>query len=330
MFNNNYNFKKKIFKKKIKKEIKKIKNIKSINNLFKKYLGKKGYINNLIKLLHNSPNEIKPKIGKKINFIKKYLNKKIINKKKNIQLNNIKNKNYIDYSLTGKNYISEGNLHPITLTLNKIENFFNELGFETIHGPEIENIYYNFDSLNINKYHPSRTSNDTFWINKKKLLRTQTSCVQTRYMKNKKPPIKAITSGCVFRKDLDNTHTPMFHQLEGFLIDKNINFSNLKYIIKKFILFFFKEKKKIKFIPSYFPFTEPSAEIFIKNFKNKWIEILGCGLIHKNVLKNMNINTKKYSGLAFGIGIERLIMIKYNLTDIKILYENNIKLLEQF
>ncbi len=325
MFNINNNLKK------IKKEIKKTNNIKLIKNLQIKYLGKKGYINNLMKLLKTIPNKLKPKFGKKINFFKKNVLKIIKKHTKKIQdIIQKKNTQYIDYSLTGKKHILEGNLHPISITINKVEQFFNELGFETIYGPEIENTYYNFDSLNINKYHPSRTSHDTFWINKIKLLRTQTSCIQIRYMKNKKPPIKAITSGCVFRKDLDNTHTPMFHQIEGFLIDKNINLSNLKYIIKKFIFFYFGKKKKIKFIPAYFPFTEPSAEIMIKNHNNTWIEILGCGLIHTNVLKKMNINIKKYSGLAFGIGIERLIMIKYKISNIKTLYENNIQILEQF
>ncbi len=321
-----FNFNKDI--KNFKLEIKNIKNIKLIEKIRIKYLGKKGYIKKLLNILKNTPKNLKSKLGKKINKIKKYiiyninLYKNKINEKK-------KDNKYIDLFLPGRNYII-GNKHPITLTINKIEKFFYKLGFENIIGNEIENVYYNFDSLNINKYHPSRTKKDTFWINKNNLLRTQTSCMQIRYIKKNKPPIKIITSGCVFRKDYDKTHTPMFHQLDCFLIDKNINFSNLKYIIKKFILFFFKKKINIKFLPSYFPFTEPSAEVFIKNKNNKWIEILGCGLIHPNILINNNINIKLYSGLAFGIGIERLIMLKYNISDIRILYKNNIKLLKQF
>ncbi len=313
--------------KKFNKDIKNIKNKKNIKKIYKKYLGKKGYIKKIIKNIKKLPNEIKPKIGKKINNIKNYIINKInlIYKKK--KYNN--KENYIDIFLPGKSP-SIGYKHPITSTLNKIENFFYKLGCINIIGKEIVKSYYNFDSLNIYKYHPSRSIQDTFWINKKKLLRTQTSCLLSKYINKKKPPIKIITSGCVYRKDYDNTHTPMFHQLDCFIIDKNINFCNLKYIINKFINFFFNKKKKFKFLPSFFPFTVPSAEVFIKNKKKKWIEILGCGLIHPKILKNAKINFKKYSGLALGIGIERLIMLKYNIKNIKLLYENNIELLKQF
>ncbi len=308
--------------------IKKLKNKKDIEKIKIKYLGKKGYINYLLKILKNSSKKKKPIIGKKINKIKKYFIKKINIYKKKI-IKNKKNKKYIDLSLPGYKYII-GNLHPITITINKIENFFYKLGFKNIIGKEIEDKYHNFDLLNIHKYHPSRTKKDTFWINKKMLLRTQTTCIQTRYLKKNKPPLKIITSGCVFRKDNDSTHTPMFHQIDCFLIDKNINFSNLKYIIKKFIFYFFKKNIDIKILPSYFPFTKPSAEVFIKNKKNKWIEILGCGLIHKKILNKFKINTKKYSGLALGLGVERLTMIKYNIKNIKTLYKNNIEFLKQF
>ncbi len=321
------------FNKYINKFNKKIKNkndIKFIEKIRIKYLGKKGCINILTKNIKNIPKRERPKIGKIINKIKKYIKNKIYLRKKYIIKKNIKkNKEYIDISLPGREYFI-GKKHIITKTLNKIEKFFQELGFLNIIGNEIENKYYNFDSLNINKYHPSRSKKDTFWIKKNILLRTQTSCLQIRYMKKNKPPIKIITSGCVFRKDYDKTHTPVFNQLDLFLVDKNINFSNLKYIIIKFLIYFFNKKIKIKFLPSYFPFTEPSAEVFIKNNNNKWLEILGCGLIHPKILNNLNINSNIYSGIAFGIGIERLIMIKYNIKDIKLLYENNIKLLKQF
>ncbi len=322
-----FNIKKKIHK--FNSEIKKINKTKKIEELRIKYLGKKGYIKKLMNLFKKIPKKLKPKIGKKINKLKKYFLYNIKKIKKKIKLKN-KKVQEIDISLPGKNYILNGSKHPITITLNKIENFFEKLGFENIIGKEIENKYYNFDALNIPKYHPSRNKSDTFWINKNSLLRTQTSCMQIRYMKKNKPPIKIISSGCVFRKDNDCTHTPMFHQLECFLVDKNINFCNLKYIIYNFINFFFKKKTIIKFIPSYFPFTKPSAEILIKNNKGKWIEILGCGLIHPKIFKNTNINYKKYSGLAFGIGIERLTMLKYNINDIRILYKNNIDLLNKF
>ncbi len=320
-------------KKKIKKiekkinKIKKIKKKKKLNIIYRKYLGKNGYLKNIIKIFNKIPKKNKPYFGKKINNIKnkiiKKINKKYKKKKKN------KNNKFIDISLPCKKFIY-GNIHPITITINNIEEIFNELGFLSINGNEIENKYYNFNSLNIKKNHPSRSSKDTFWINNKYLLRTQTSCIQTKYMKNKKPPIKVIYTGCVFRKDFDKNHTPMFHQTEIFIIDKKINFSNLIYIIKKFLNIFFNKKIKIKIIPSYFPFTEPSYEIYIKNNKNKWIEIIGCGLIHPNILKFSNISSNKYSGLALGIGIERLTMIKYNINNIKILYKNNINFLNKF
>ncbi len=319
--------------KKIKKKIKNIKYIKKkdiINKTYIKYFGKKGYFKIIMKLFKNIPKKIKPKIGKIINKLKKktinLINKQNLNIKKKIKIN----KNFIDISLPGNKSIKYGNLHPITITINWIEKFFNNLGFNTINNSEIENTYYNFNSLNIKKNHPTRSKKDTFWINKKKLLITQTSCIQTKYMKNKKPPIKAISIGNVFRKDYDKTHTPMFHQIEIFLVDYNINFSNLIYIIKNFLNIFFDKKVKTKIITSYFPFTEPSAEIYIKNNKNNWIEIIGCGLIHPKILKNVKINNNLFSGLAFGIGIERLTMIKYKINNIKKLYENNIEWLNQF
>ncbi len=319
--------------KKIKKKLKKIiyiKKIKKITKMYKKLLGKKGYFNNIMKLFHNIPNKKKPKIGNIINILKKKTIKLINKQKLYINKKKKKNKKFIDISLPGNINILYGNLHPITITINWIENFFNELGFKTINNSEIENIYYNFDSLNINKNHPSRSNKDTFWINKKKLLITQTSCIQIKYMKKNKPPIKVISIGNVFRKDYDKTHTPMFHQIEIFIVDYNINFCNLIYIIKNFLNIFFNKKIKLKIVTSYFPFTEPSAEIYIKNHKNKWIEIIGCGLIHPKILKNSNINNNIFSGLAFGIGIERLTMIKYKICNIKKLYENNIEWLNQF
>ncbi len=315
-------------KKKIKK-IKKINNLNKLNILYKKYLGKKGYFKKIIKIFNSISKKKKPYIGKKINKIKNKIIKYIKERKNYIKNKKIKKKIFIDISLPNKKFIY-GNLHPITITINKIEEFFNELGFISINGTEIENKYFNFKSLNINKNHPSKSYKDTFWISKKKLLRTQTSCIQTKYMIKNKPPIKIISTGCVFRRDFDKNHTPMFHQTEIFIVDKKINLSNLFYLIKNFLYIFFKKKIKIKIFPSYFPFTEPSYEIYIKNNKNKLIEIIGCGLIHPNILKNSKINNKIYSGFALGIGIERLTMIKYEIYNIKELYKNNIKFLNQF
>ncbi len=316
--------------KKIKNKIYKLKNKKSLEQFRIKYLSKNGYLKNIMKMFKNLPNNIKPKIGKIINKFKKKILILFNKQNKIIKLNFEKNNNYIDISLPGRINLLYGNKHPITLTLNKITNIFNKLGFNNISSSEIVNKKYNFSLLNINKYHPSINKNDTFWINKNLLLRTQTSCIQIKYMKYNKPPFKIISSGCVFRKDYDKTHTPMFHQTEIFIVDKNINFSNLLYIIKNFLNLFFNKNIKFKIIPSYFPFTEPSLEIFIKTKKNKWIEILGCGLIHPKIFKNINIDYNKYSGLALGLGIERLTMIKYNISNINKLYLNNIKFLDQF
>ncbi len=320
------------FKKKIKNfaiKIRKINNIICIKKLYTEYLGKNGIANKMIKLLKNIPKNIKPKIGFKINKFKKIINKYIQIKKKHI-INHNNKSDYIDIYLPGRNYLTYGNKHPISIIIDEIENFFINIGFENLYSKEIEDTYHNFEALNIDKYHPSRSIKDTFWIKKNILLRTHTTCSQIRFIKKRKIPIKIITSGYVFRKDHDKTHTPMFNQLDGFIIDENINFSNLKYLIEKFINYFFPLNTKIKFYPAYFPFTEPSAEVKIKDKNNKWLEILGCGIIHPKILNSNNINTKKYSGLAFGIGIERLIMLKFGITDIRKLYKNDIRLLNQF
>ncbi len=325
------------FFKKIKIQIKIINNIYNLTKLqyiYKKCLNKKnGYFKKIIKIFNKLPKHKKPNIGLKINTLKnKFLNLINKQKKKISQINkkNIINLNILDINLPSNKNILYANLHPITITINTVENFFNKLGFKSINSKEIENTLYNFNYLNIKKNHPSRTDKDTFWINKNLLLKTQTSSIQIRCMKKYKPPLKIISPGCVFRKDDDSNHTPMFHQIEVFLVDKNINLSNLIYIIKKFLYYFFEKKIKYKIIPTYFPFTEPSFEIYIKNKKNKWIEIIGAGLIHPNIFKNVNINNKEFTGFALGIGIERLTMIKYNIINIKNLYKNNLKFLNQF
>ncbi len=235
----------------------------------------------------------------------------------------------IDITLPGRNIVS-GNFHPISNSIKDMEYFFNHLGFTTISGPEIEDEYHNFDALNISNNHPSRTNNDSFWVNSNNLLRTQTSSVQIRILEKKLPPMRIIAPGKVYRKDHSRTHSPMFHQLEGLIVDENINFSNLKEMLVNFLQYFFSEKIKIRFRPSYFPFTVPSAEIDIMDNSNNWLEVLGCGLVHPNVLKNSGINPDKYTGIAFGIGIERLTMLKYNVDDVRLFFENNLGYLHQF
>nr|WP_169786139.1 phenylalanine--tRNA ligase subunit alpha [Enterobacteriaceae endosymbiont of Donacia crassipes] len=315
-----------------KKEISVVKNLKDLNILKIKYLGKKGYITKQFMLIKNlSKNE---RIHKSIiyNKQKKQIKKIIIERKKKIEIEQYNNKfldQNIDVSLPGK-YISSGSKHPITNIIYEIEEFFTNIGFKIITGPEIEDVYHNFDALNISKYHPTRTEKDTFWLDKNILLRTQTSNVQIRAMKQNKPPIKILTAGKVYRHDYDSSHTPMFHQIEGLYIDKKVTFVDLKGILVLFLNFFFGEKCKIRFRPSYFPFTEPSLEIDILNNNKQWIEILGAGMIHPYVLKNVGMSTNKYCGFAFGLGIERLTMLRYNLSDIRFFYENDIRFLKQF
>ncbi|MBK4775381.1 phenylalanine--tRNA ligase subunit alpha [Candidatus Pantoea edessiphila] len=297
-----------------------------------KYLGKKGHIKKLIDSLNDTPSSKRAIEGEILNKAKNRIISHINDHKKkleSISLNLRLSQDQIDVSLPGRR-IGNGGLHPITITMNHIEKFFTSLGFATISGFEIEDQYHNFDALNIPDYHPARTDHDTFWLNEFALLRTQTSGVQIRIMKNQKPPIRIISSGRVYRNDYDQSHTPMFHQVEGLIIDDDISFANLKQTIYDFLYNFFGECTKIRFRPSYFPFTEPSAEFDVMNNNNKWLEVLGCGLIHPKILDNMSINSEIYSGFAFGIGVERLAMLRYDIKDLRSFFENDLRFLKQF
>tara|TARA_E500000081_G_scaffold11035_1_gene13303 strand:+ start:546 stop:1271 length:726 start_codon:yes stop_codon:yes gene_type:complete len=224
-----------------------------------------------------------------------------------------------------------GGLHPINQMKDSVMNLLTSFGFEIINGPEIETEEFNFDMLNIKKSHPARQMHDTFYVNKKSnVLRTHTSPVQIRGMLKRKPPMAFISGGKVYRKDDDATHLPMFHQVEGIYVDKNVNFSHLKDLIFKIIKDLFGKEVKIRFRPSYFPFTEPSAEVDILNEDGKWLEILGCGIVNPIVLENCGINSEKYSGLAFGLGIERIAMLKFGVNDIRDFYKSNLDFLSQF
>jgi phenylalanyl-tRNA synthetase alpha chain len=230
---------------------------------------------------------------------------------------------------------SIGSIHPITKIMNQAIDILESLKFECVEGPEIEDDFHNFTALNIPDSHPARAMHDTFYLENNFLLRTHTSSVQVRVMDQKDPPIRIIAPGKVYRKDSDITHTPMFHQIEGLYIDKEVSFSNLKSIINIFLKTFFEEDDlKIRFRPSYFPFTEPSAEVdieYIDNNGNKgWLEVLGCGMVHPNVLDIANIDSKIYSGYAFGLGVERLAMLKLGITDLRLFYENDLRFLRQF
>ncbi|PPI88133.1 phenylalanine--tRNA ligase subunit alpha [Candidatus Pantoea edessiphila] len=312
-----------------------IDNSKDINELELiriKYLGKKGSIKQLINELYDMPEKERAQEGAKLNHAKKQIISYIKAHKSKLEyilLNLRLSQEQIDISLPGRR-IKQGGLHPITITMDRIELCFSSLGFTVVNGFEIEDKYYNFDALNIPEHHPSRTNQDTFWLNEFALLRTQTSGVQIRTMKKQKPPIRIISLGRVYRNDYDQSHTPMFHQVEGLMIEKDISFTNLKKTIYDFLYNFFGKKIQIRFRPSYFPFTEPSAEFDIMNKNNQWVEVLGCGLVHPKILINMGINSDIYSGFAFGIGVERLAVLRYGIKDLRSFFENDLRFLRQF
>lgn len=315
----------------IKKDLVKVNTIEQLNLLYAKFLGKKGLLKSKFQSIKKLSLKNRIEVGKIFNQIKKKIEIQINFKKERLEIEKINykiNKNNIDISLPGRKF-EKGSMHPITNTINRIEDIFSTLGFKIVFGQEIEDNFHNFDALNIPKFHPARNEEDTFWFDEKRLLRTQTSNVQIRIMKEK-IPCRILSSGKVYRKDYDKNHTPMFHQTEGIIIDSSINFSNLKNIMYNFLEVFFKKKIKIRFRPSYFPFTEPSAEIDIKNSKNEWVEVLGCGMIHPNVLNNVGIQSDKYQGCAFGIGIERITSLLYNIFDIRQFFKNNLRFLKQF
>ena len=291
-----------------------------------KYLGKKGKITNLSKQLGKLDIKQRPKAGKKINELKllfEELNQSASQKIEKKELETAISKEQIDVSLpVESNPI--GGLHPITRTIEKICSYFSAKGYLIEDGPEIESEYYNFDALNIPQDHPARDMHDTFYLDSGKLLRTHTSPVQIHAIEKHKVPLKILCPGKVYRSDSDPTHTPMFHQVEGLLIDENVNFGNLKKELIDFLNYFFEKNLQVRFRPSYFPFTEPSAEVDIMD-KKGWLEIMGCGMVHPNVLEMSGIDSKKYSGFAFGLGIERMAKLDFSINDMRVLFENDLK-----
>lgn len=296
------------------------------------YFGKKGHFTQLMQGLRDVAAEERPAIGAKINEAKQAV-LDILNAKKEefeqAALNAQLEKEKVDVSLPGRK-VEIGGLHPVTITIERVTKFFSELGFSVESGPEIESDYYNFDALNIPKHHPARADHDTFWFNPELLLRTQTSGVQIRTMEKKQPPIRIMAPGRVYRNDYDQTHTPMFHQIELLYVDKNANFTELKGLLHDFLRAFFEEDLQVRFRPSYFPFTEPSAEVDVMGKNGKWLEVLGCGMVHPNVLRNVGIYPNEYSGFAVGMGVERLTMLRYNVTDLRAFFENDLRFLKQF
>jgi len=293
-----------------------------------KYLGKKGLLTSLFASIKNLGINERKRFGIELNNVKNILSKLLASKLESLKAaDNTTNK--IDLDVPPRHH-NNGSHHPISLVIRKIENIFLKYGFDIQDGPEIETEHYNFESLNILENHPARDMHDTFYLNNKLLLRTHTSSVQIHAMENSTAPFRVLAPGRVYRCDSDPTHSPMFHQIEGLCVDTDITFSNLKWILNNFIREFFESKSiKTRFRPSYFPFTEPSAEMDIM-FDNKWLEVLGCGMVHPNVLKNVNIDPKKYSGFAFGLGIERFAMLAYQIKDLRVFFENDINFLEQF
>lgn len=296
------------------------------------FLGKKGQISSLMKGLGKLSNEERPKAGAKINEVKTQVQSQLEKRKKTLEqalLNAKLAAETIDISLPGRS-VQTGGIHPITRTIERMEDFFRSAGFDVAEGPEIEDEFHNFEALNIPSHHPARAMHDTFYFDAGRLLRTHTSPVQIRTMQQEPPPLRIICPGRVYRCDYDQTHSPMFHQLEGLLVDKNISFADLKGVLHEFLNAFFEQEVGVRFRPSYFPFTEPSIEVDIDRGDGKWLEILGCGMVHPNVFKQVGIDPEIYSGFAFGMGVERLAMLRYGVNDLRLFFENDLRFLQQF
>ncbi|MFI4937870.1 MAG: phenylalanine--tRNA ligase subunit alpha [Candidatus Berkiellales bacterium] len=307
------------------------------------YLGKKGHLTEQLKNLKNLPPDERKEVGKIINEAKDNIQESLSQRKQEIdQLTLTKrlSQEQMDVTLPGRG-IAVGTLHPITLTNERICQLFSQLGFTMAEGPEVETEYYNFEALNIPAHHPARAMHDTFYFPDGTLLRTHTSPVQIRVMEKQKPPLRVIASGRVYRCDSDLTHTPMFHQIEGLLVDEHITFADLKGVLTAFLSAYFEIEVATRFRPSYFPFTEPSAEVDIACVKcqgkgcrickySGWLEILGCGMVHPRVLEYGNIDPERYTGFAFGLGVERVAMLRYEVDDLRIFYENDLRILKQF
>ena len=307
------------------------------------YLGKKGLITEQLKTISSLPVEQRRDFGQAVNILKQRLFDAISARSDTLLVEQIARKlavEKIDVTLPGRR-VSRGGLHPVTRTIRRMEAIFSAIGFDVAQGPEIEHDFYNFEALNIPENHPARAMHDTFYVDDNHVLRTHTSPVQIRYMGDHNPPIQVIAPGRVYRCDSDITHTPMFHQVEGLAVAEGINFGHLKGVLTHFLLEFFEKDLKVRFRPSYFPFTEPSAEVDISCVfceakgcrvcsHTGWIEILGCGMVHPEVFKHVNVDYEKYTGYAFGMGVERLTMLRYGVDDLRLFFENDIAFLTQF
>ncbi|MEW6145247.1 MAG: phenylalanine--tRNA ligase subunit alpha [Thermodesulfobacteriota bacterium] len=315
----------------------------SLQNLKAKFVGRKGVITEILKGMKDIPDSDRPRMGKLINETKTFVEELIERRLDTIREEKKRrslDEERIDVTLPGRGMLI-GARHPITQVMEEITTIFERMGFEVAEGPEVETDYYNFEALNIPKNHPARDMQDTFYISDEIVLRTHTSPVQIRVMEKRKPPVKVIAPGKVYRCDSDISHTPMFHQIEGLLVDEGVTFGDLKGVLTEFVRLVFGEGVGVRFRPSFFPFTEPSAEVDIaclicggkgcRVCKNSgWLEILGCGMVDPEVFKSVGYDPEKYSGFAFGMGIERITMLKYGINDIRLFFENDLRFLKQF
>jgi phenylalanyl-tRNA synthetase alpha chain len=315
----------------------------ALEDLRVRYLGKKGLLTERLKLLGGLPPEARPAFGKLVNDAKDSLQDRLAERK--AELEGVARASQlaaetVDVTLPGRG-VRIGGLHPITRTLERLETIFTRMGFDLADGPEIEDDYHNFEALNIPPDHPSRAMHDTFYFDAHTVLRTHTSPVQVRYMESHKPPLRIIAAGRVYRCDSDVTHTPMFHQIEGLMVDENVSFADLKGVLSEFLKLFFEKDLKVRFRPSYFPFTEPSAEVDISCVicgakgcrvckHTGWLEVLGCGMVHPEVFRHVGVDSERWTGFAFGLGVERLAMLRYGVNDLRLFYENDLRFLQQF
>lgn len=307
------------------------------------YLGKKGLFTQHMKELGNLDPEQRKSVGQVINTAKNSFQDALDSRKATLEAAELQARlasECVDVTLPGRGQAIAG-LHPVTITLRRIAKIFASVGFNVVEGPEIEDDYHNFGALNIPEHHPARAMHDTFYFDAHTVLRTHTSPVQIRVMESEQPPLKVIAPGRVYRCDSDLTHTPMFHQVEGFLVDTNVSFADLKGVVFEFLRAFFEKDIQVRFRPSYFPFTEPSAEVDIECVMcdgkgcrvcshTGWLEVMGCGMIHPEVFKSVSIDNERYSGFAFGMGVERLAMLRYGINDLRMFFENDLKFLQQF
>ncbi len=317
--------------------------VNAVEQLRVQYLGKKGELTQVMKTLGDLSPEDRHKVGALINSAKEKVQSALNAQKDTLEqaaLNKKLTAEQIDVTLPGRGQAT-GSIHPITRTLERIESFFTNIGYSVEEGPEVEDDYHNFEALNIPGHHPARTMHDTFYFNANMLLRTHTSPVQVRTMEAKQPPIRVVCPGRVYRSDSDMTHSPMFHQVEGLLVDTDISFADLKGTIEEFLRVFFEKEFAVRFRPSFFPFTEPSAEVDIQCVmcsgkgcrvckQTGWLEVMGCGMVHPNVLKMSGVDPEKYSGFAFGMGAERLAMLRYGVNDLRLFFDNDLRFLSQF